>query len=126
MFGCLRGFGQPGPPAVTFQPHLAAEIRRHGRESVRGRKIAIVKAVREAYEVRRVPVAAYMRRLPHGVAEPVVQRPDEGPADAGAAGVVPAVRTYQEQVLAEGGAEARAPSGGDRFKVEFAKFRRIG
>jgi len=126
MFGCLRGFGQAGSAAITVQPHLAAEIRRHGHESVGGRKIAIVEAVREAYEVRRVPVAAYMCRLPHGVAEPVVQRPDERPADAGAASVVPTVRTHQEQFLAEGGAEARALSSGDRLKVEFAKFRRIG
>ena len=81
--------------------------------------------MREAYEVRRVPVAAYMCRLPDGVAEPVMQRPDERPADAGAASVVPAVRTHEEQI-AEGSAEARALSGGDRFKDELAKFRRIG
>ncbi len=47
-------------------------------------------------------------------------------ADPGAAGIVPAVRAHEEQVLAEGGAEARALSRGDRGKVEFAKFRRIG
>src|SRR3954467_1650570 len=124
MLGRLNRLRQADPAAIARQDDSSVTVllrRSHRPVFV---EVAVVKTVRQADEVRGVPVAAHMCGLPH-IAEPLVEEARQRRADPRAAGTVPAVGAHEQDRSGDGHAEPRGAAGRDGLQVEPVELLRI-